>query len=124
MTIADKNRTIRAAIVGALQSGPKTTHELVSATRIEGTDLSSRIKMLLKDGEISRVETTKGRYRYYIGDTAPGWTGYVPAVRNPDVPRLTGATKHAVAVSRVTYPLEGGRVNRVTLPAAPWEAAA
>lgn len=119
MTIIEKNRIIRAEILAALQSGPKTTHELVSHILREGIELSSRIKMLLRDGEISRVEITKGRYRYYIGATAPGWAGYVPAVRNPDVPRLTRSTKYAQPVRVVVFPTDSGRVNRVTLPKEP-----
>lgn len=121
VTTAEKNRAVKADILAALKSGPKTTPELVTATMREGLELSSRIKMLLKDGEISRVEITKGRFRYYIGTTAPNWRGYVPAVRNLTAARLTSQMEYRVPVRRMAFDADSGRTNRVTLPAAPWE---
>ena len=116
--------TLAEIITRHLQSGPKDTEELRTLTGMAGGTLSNAVRELLRKGKISRVETTKGRYRYYIGDTAPGWTGYVPASRKPDAARLTTQTKHTVPVRRLAFPGEGGRFNRVTVVAYPWEVAA
>ena len=119
--MTDPHTRIRQAIRDALQSGPKNTPELVKATGYDGQMMGNHLKTLLRQGEISRVETTKGRYRYYIGLTAPNYTGYVPAVRNADVPRLTTKMEYAVPIRRVTFGADNGRANRVTLPAEPFE---
>ena len=119
--MTDPHTRIRQAIRDALQSGPKNTPELAFATGHKGQIMGNHLKHLLRQGEISRVETTKGRYRHYIGLTAPNYTGYVPAVRNADVSRLTAKMEYAVPIRRVSFGADSGRVNRVTLAAEPFE---
>lgn len=119
MRSIDKTAAIRAAILTALESGPKTTPELIEATGWAGLELSNRTKMLLREGLISREEITKGRFRYYAGTTAPGWTGYVPSRQDSTAAWRTRGTDYKVPVVRMNYPAEGGRTNRVTLVAVP-----
>lgn len=116
----DQHSRIRQAIRFALHSGPKNTPELVKATGYDGQMMGNHLKALLREGAISRVETTKGRYRYYIGLTAPNYTGYVPAVRNTDAPRLTSRVIYSMPIRRVNVGADNGRVNRITLSAEPF----
>lgn len=118
--MTDQHSRIRQAIRSALQSGPKNTPELVRATGFDGQMMGNHLKALLREGAISRVETTKGRYRYYIGLTAPNYTGYVPAVRNIDAPRLTSRVSYSMPIRRVNVGAGNGRVNRITLSAEPF----
>ena len=54
---------------------------------------------------------------------SPGFDGRTYLVRNPDVARLTSKMEYAVPIRRVTFGADNGRSNRITMPAAPWEAA-
>lgn len=110
---------LRAAILVELAKGPRTSQELRAATGETRQYLANAVKHLLRSGGISRQEISMGRWRYYIGDTAPKWAGYVPDYRKPKpVP------KHAIPVRQMEFPTESGRTNRVSVPMPPWEVAA
>jgi len=108
--------TPQAAILKALKAGPKLPAELRAAVGVERQRLANEIKTLLRNGKISRQAISVGRWRYYIGKTAPEWTGYRPETRKPPA-----TTAHAMPVKRIEFAADCGRMNRVTLPAFPWE---
>lgn len=110
------NSKIKAAILKALQTGPKLPSELRDTVGAERQKLANEIKTLLRAGKISRQSISTGRWRYYIGKTAPEWTGYAPGKRKPPA-----TTAHAMPVKRIEFAADCGRMNRVTLPAFPWE---
>lgn len=112
-------------IIAVLTEGPKSTPQLVTATGVKGAVLGNIIKTLLKRGDISRQRIRDERYRYFIGQTAPGWEGYEPEQPKPEKRPM----KYRVPVKRVVVrPFsiagEDGKAFTVTLPEAPWEAAA
>lgn len=109
--------TAKAAILKALASGPKTPAELREAAGDERKCLSNCIKALLRNKQISRVKISVGRFKYYIGQTAPGWDGY-----QPENKKLEPQTNHHMPVKRIEFAADCGRTNRVTIPALPWEA--
>ena len=111
---------IRDAIKAALQSGPKTTPELVRASGYDGQMMGNHLKMLLRQGEISREAISKGRWRYYIGLTAPDYAGYIPEKRKEPEPKASIPVKR-INVAR-SYFGEAPPII-ITLPAAPWEVA-
>ena len=108
--------TPQAAIIKALKAGPKLPAELRKAVGLERQKLANEIKTLLRTGKISRQAISTGRWRYYIGKTAPEWTGYKPEARKPPA-----TTAHAMPVKRIEFAADCGRMNRVTLPLLPWE---
>ena len=108
--------TPQAAIIKALKAGPKLPAELRKAVGLERQKLANEIKTLLRTGKISRQAISTGRWRYYIGKTAPEWTGYKPEDRKPPA-----TTAHAMPVKRIEFAADCGRMNRVTLPLLPWE---
>jgi hypothetical protein len=112
---------IRDAIKAALQSGPKTTPELVRASGYDGQMMGNHLKMLLRQGEISREAITKGRWRYYIGLTAPDYAGYIPEKRQAPEPRKPAFPIKQINVAR-SYFGEAPPII-ISLPAAPWEVA-
>lgn len=113
--------TLTTQILDALLKGPKTTPELAQETGIEGRYLSNTIRQLLRTNKISRVEISKGRWKYYYGQTAPEWTGYDPKPKEPPKP------KHRIPVKTIdvskSYFADAVPI-RITLPAAPWELSA
>lgn len=113
---------IRDAILAALQSGPKNTPELVAATGYDGQMMGNHIKTLLRTEKISREQISKGRWRYYIGTTAPNWTGYVPDKPKSKAPPKASIPTKQINVAR-SYFGEAPPII-ITLPAAPWEVAA
>jgi hypothetical protein len=107
---------ITARILGALAKGPKTSPELAQATGIETKNLKNSIRPLLRDGLISREEISKGRWRYYHGNTAPKGKEYNPQPKPK--PQYSIPVK-TIDVSRSYF---GDAVPiKITLPAAPWE---
>lgn len=112
------NDQVKAAILKALGSGPKLPTELRSTVGQEGQKLANNIKTLLRAEQISRVQVSVGRWRYYIGKTAPAWKGYHPESRNP---KQKPMPQHAMPVKRIEFAADCGRMNRVTLPAFPWD---
>jgi len=106
----------QAAILKALKAGPKLPAELRAAVGVERQKLANEIKTLLRTGKISRQSISTGRWRYYIGKTAPEWTGYRPETRKPPA-----TTAHSMPVKRIEFAADCGRMNRVTLPLLPWE---
>lgn len=109
-------------ILETLKTGPKPTAQIRAATGIEGQTLANYTKKLLSKGLISRFEIYKGRWEYYLGDTAPDWKGYVPTKHvPPPKPKHPIPTK-SVDVAR-TYFTDANPIM-VTLPAAPWEISA
>lgn len=112
-------------IIAALTEEPKSTPQLVTATGVKGAVLGNIIKTLLKRGDISRQRISDERYRYFIGQTAPGWEGYEPEQPKPEKRPM----QYRIPVKRVTvrpFSIAGdaGMSAEVTLPAAPWECAA
>ena len=112
---------IREAFKTALQSGPKTTPELVRASGYDGQMIGNHLKMLLRQNEISREEIVKGRWRYYIGLTAPDYAGYIVEKRQPPEPRKPAFPVKQINVAR-SYFGEAPPII-ISLPAAPWEVA-
>lgn len=109
-----KNQSLLDAIESCLQSGPKVTAELRAQTNSGRYEIGNAIRTLLRTGRISRVQISVGRFRYYTGQTAPGYEGY-----HPDHRRKThSACDFDFPVIQKTY-WTGDRVNRVTLPAIP-----
>jgi hypothetical protein len=110
---------LTARILGALAEGPKTTPELVQAVQVEGKYLGNTIRHLLRTGQISREEISKGRWRYYHGNTAPNWQGYDPA---PPPPKPKPEHRIPVKTIDVARSYFGDATPiRITLPKAPWE---
>lgn len=106
------------AILDALTRGPLTTKEITAITGVSGGYLANTIKPLLASGKVSRVEVTKGRWRYYIGQTAP------KPVEPPPPRRII---RHAIPVRQVTIPRSSVIYSSaapvlvtVSLPAEPW----
>lgn len=110
--------TLTTRILDALTKGPKTSPELAQALQMEGRFLSNTIKYLLKGNKISRVEISKGRWRYYIGQTAPNWEGYTPQAK-PQPKQTHRIPVKTIDVSRNYF--GDATPIRITLPAAPWE---
>jgi len=117
------NQHPHTAILAALKQGPKTPKEIRDAIGVHDKSISSTMTFLLRQGEISREEVSKGRWRYYIGTTAPNWKGYVPDKPKPKLPKpKTNIPTKQINVAR-SYFGEAPPVM-ITLPAAPWEVAA
>ena len=108
--------TPQAAILKALNSGPKMPAELRDTVGQKGQKLANNIKHLLRTEQISRVEVSVGRWRYFIGNTAPAWKGYHPETRKPKP-----MPKHSVPVRYIEFFADSGRMNRVSVVLAPWE---
>ena len=107
---------LTARILNALAKGPKTSPELAQATGIETKNLKNSIRPLLRDGQISREEISKGRWRYYHGNTAP--QAKAPNTQPRPKPQYSIPVK-TIDVSRSYF---GDAVPiKITLPAAPWE---
>lgn len=111
------NPTTRAAILKAVKHEPKTTDELKNEIGVYGQTLANVIKLMLKDGSISRLELRKNRWKYYIADTAPGWEGYFP----PSAQKKT-QPKPAMKTVNVSKKYFGEATPIfISMPKAPWE---
>lgn len=119
MTAKDRHT---AAILAALQSGPMDTKAIIAATGLHGTTLGNVIRGMLKDGLVSRTEVTTGRWRYYLGQTAPASPPrakrapktalrYQVPVRQIEVHRHTEYSRNSSANTQIM---------KITLPAEPW----
>lgn len=108
--------TLTARILDALTQGPKTSPELASALGIDGRFLSNTIKHLLRTNQISRVQLSKGRWRYYIGQTAPDWQGYDTKPKPKPQHRIPVKT---IDVARNYF--GDATPIMITLPLPPWE---
>jgi hypothetical protein len=113
---------LETKILAALQKGPKTPQEIRDDIGEHDKSLTSMMTYLLRTEKISREQLSKGRWRYYIGTTAPNWTGYVP-----DKPKSKAPPKASIPVKRInvarSYFGEAPPII-ITLPLAPWEVAA
>ena len=112
----------RATILAALERGPLMTKEIIAATGISGSYLGNIIKALMREQLISREEVTIGRWRYYIGQTAPVSQPkpkpaprppmrYSIPVRHIEVPRFAELSSNTQA---------SPQTMKITLPAEPW----
>lgn len=121
------NIQIQTAILDALAKGPKTPQEIRDAIGEYEISLSNTMTYLLRTESISRAETSKGRWKYYIGKTAPGWDGYKPYVPGRTLSAKAEPAKYKIPVKRInvakTYFGDAVPIT-ITMPAAPWEVAA
>lgn len=114
-----QRQAIRATIIAKLQSGPKTSEEIREGTDMEGNMFSNVMAVLLRTGEISRVQLTAKRYRYYIGQTSP--EPYTPAGQKAPKRTVYSIPVKTVVVSPFSIAGEDGKSYNITMPAAPWE---
>ena len=103
-------------ILNALSQGPKTSPELALAVQVEGKYLSNTIRHLLRTSKISREEISKGRWRYYHGQTAPNWQGYDTKPKPKPQHRIPVKT---IDVAKSYF--GDATPIRITLPCPPWE---
>lgn len=116
---------IRSKIVLLIEQGPKTSAEIAASLGIGGSSLGNDFKELLRSEAISRVELSKGRYRYYIGQTAPAASDKAEIAKKAEPKRMQYAVPvRKVIVRPFSIAGENGTSAEITLPAAPWEAAA
>lgn len=108
--------TLTARILDALTQGPKTSPELALVVQVEGKYLANVVRYLLKQDKISRVQLSKGRWRYYIGQTAPDWQGYDTKPKPKPQHRIPVKT---IDVARNYF--GDATPIRITLPLPPWE---
>ena len=117
--------TITAQIIAALQSGPKSSADLSLAVDVDGQRLGNFLRQLLRTEQISRVEKPKGKFTYWIGTTAPGWSGYRPCDREPrgGISMTRPPMAYAIPVRHIiSEPMPGQHTNKITLPLEPWAA--
>lgn len=110
----------KTALLAALDQGPKVTAELYDVVQMRGTSLGNLIRELLHKGLISRETTSRGRYRYYIGHTAPGW---IAAKEAPPKRKM----EYRVPVKHTNVARDyfnEARPVMITITRAPWECAA
>lgn len=118
---------IKAQIVALLEAGPKTSEEITAVIGLNGSSLGVYYSALLRSGAISRYEIAKQRFVYYHGKTAPAgsYRDKRKAQRKPQpVQRQHRVPVKRVVVRPFSIAGEDGKSFSVTLPAAPWEAAA
>lgn len=114
---------LAATILAALASGPKTSADLTAICDVDGCRCANTYRKLLRTGQISRVEKPKGKFTYWIGTTAPGWTGYRPCNREPrgGLNAIRAPMAYPMPVRHIIAPpLPGVHVNKITLPKEPW----
>lgn len=108
-----------AAVEACLAEGPMKTGELRARLDAGRYEMNNAIRTLLRTGRISRVQISVGRFLYYPGQTAPGYTGYQPDTRKKPEPIRHAIPTKVVDVARQYF---GDATPRpITLPAAPWE---
>lgn len=117
-TLAQRE-AIRATILAQLQSGPKTSEQIREGTDMQGNMFSNVMAVLLRSGEISRVQIKAKRFRYYIGQTSP--EPYTPSGQSVPKRTVYSIPVKTVIVSPFSIAGEDGKSFKVTLPAAPWE---
>lgn len=114
-----QREAIRATILAQLQSGPRTTEEIRDGTDLGGNMFSNVMQVMLRAGEISRVQLTAKRYRYYIGQTSP--EPYTPAGKAVPKRTVYSIPVKTVVVSPFSIAGDDGKSFKITMPAAPWE---
>lgn len=117
-TLAQRE-AIRATILAQLRSGPKTSEQIREGTDLSGNMFSNVMAVLLRTGEISRVQITSKRFRYYIGQTSP--EPYAPAGQKAPKRTAYRIPVKTVVVSPFSIAGDDGKSYRITMPAAPWE---